>query len=106
MMGKQADSMRNWSNIGVELAKRGADLNCPHCGQILRGQRYCPQCGMMIKYAGETDQSIQTDLRLAKAMGVSEGLESAGKSMSSFGSSMIWGCTVPIIILILLFLFL
>ena len=86
------DDMENFSNTGVYLAKRGVDLRCPHCGQILRGQRYCPQCGMLIKYAGETDKSIRNDIRLAKAGQFSDRVGKSSEQMLANGAHINQGC--------------
>ncbi|MCT2907860.1 hypothetical protein EFT87_04195 [Schleiferilactobacillus harbinensis] len=105
MWNVKTDQMDQWSVVGVEYAKRGADIHCPTCGAELRGQRYCPNCGTKIMYEGETEKSIKTDERLATLARGGEKMSAAGDSLSRTGCQTM-GCVGFIILIFLLFLLL
>lgn len=99
---------KEWSQIGQQLSANGTPLFCPKCKFKLQGERYCPNCNLKIIYSGENPDGSVNSFESAgdKMINFGDKLGKAGKSMSNFGSSMIWGCTIPIIIIVLLFLFL
>lgn len=82
----------------VDRVKKGQRYYCLNCQANLVGERTCPNCGQTITYPEETNQS-----NFAKA---ANGLEKAGNSMSNFGKNMTLGCTIPILLLILIGAFL
>jgi DNA-directed RNA polymerase subunit RPC12/RpoP len=97
-----------WSPTGQKLAEEGADLFCPKCKYKLKGERNCPNCGTKIVYSGENpDGTLNGWMKISNgAEKFSKGMEKASNATSSFGKSMTIGCTIPILILILILLFL
>jgi len=79
----------------IQKIKNGQTFYCKNCNGILRGERICPQCGNIIYYPTETNQASNFE-RAAR------GLENTGNSMSAFGKEMTIGCTIPILLIIIL----
>lgn len=66
-------------------------MKCPSCGEEIGMLPVCPKCGREMKNS---------------AILAGESMQKAGKSMSDVGCAMTMGCTVPIIILlVILFVF-
>lgn len=97
-----------WSPIGQKLVEQGTDLFCPKCKYKLKGERNCPSCGTKIIYAGENPDGTENRMmKLAdSADRFAKKTNEFSKSASSFGASMTLGCTIPIIIIILILMFL
>lgn len=99
---------KEWSQVGQQLADKGTPLFCPKCKFKLHGERYCPNCNLKIIYSGEKT-ATNTDLFSSsgdKLVKFGDKMNKTGNSMSSFGTSMTLGCTIPILIIILIILFL
>lgn len=78
----------------VEQIKQGQTYYCNNCKSKLAGERICPNCGQTIFYPNENGKS-----NFLKA---AEGLEKAGDSLSKTGRDLTLGCTIPILLLIIL----
>ncbi|QYC98878.1 hypothetical protein HZF13_05405 [Lactiplantibacillus plantarum] len=85
----------DYSPTGFELAKSGQLIRCENCSHILKGERFCRYCEIQIKYPGEVDGLD----RLSQA---SRSMQKAGDSMSKAGHSMTLGCTIPILLVIII----
>ncbi|MEJ1306933.1 hypothetical protein QY895_04045 [Latilactobacillus sakei] len=93
--------LKEWSQIGQQLADQGTPLFCPKCNFNLKGERFCPNCNTKIVYPGEnSNDSINKMIKFGDRM------NKVGNSMSNFGTSMTIGCTIPVLIIILIILFL
>lgn len=104
-MGKSQE----WSVIGQQLFQNGEELYCGNCQFKLYGQRYCPNCGTRIKYKGETDDNaytVSTSSALDKVASVGNSMQKTGNAMSKTGNGLILGCTIPILLLIIILLLL
>lgn len=92
-----------YSQVGFEdINQKKSDYFCPKCKTKLSGEKNCLNCGLAIFYPGEQHPKTTSE----KLIETSDKISSAGKEVSSFGNSMILGCTIPIIIIVLLLLFL
>lgn len=89
------DGQDTFSSTGLSLIKSGNLIQCPNCAHVLKGERFCRYCELQIKYPGETDS-------LDKMIATGDSLEKAGKSMSKAGNSMTLGCTIPILLIIII----
>lgn len=100
---------QEWSVIGQQLFQNGTELYCGNCQFKLYGQRYCPNCGAKIKYVGETDDNtytVSTSSTLDKVASVSNSMQKTGDAMSKAGSGLIFGCTIPVLLIIIILLLL
>ncbi|KRK39987.1 hypothetical protein [Loigolactobacillus bifermentans] len=92
--GRENTSLR--SSLGLELRHQGRKIVCPYCNNILKGERYCRYCNNgPIKYPGEKDN-------LDRLQNVADGLVKSGEAMSKTGHSMTMGCTIPILLIIII----
>lgn len=90
-----------YSQIGYEdINEKHIDYFCPNCKEKLSGERNCLTCGLEIFYPGEKHPKTTSE----KIIETSNKISIAGDSVQSFGNSMILGCTIPIIIIILIML--
>jgi predicted RNA-binding Zn-ribbon protein involved in translation (DUF1610 family) len=99
----------SYSEYALKLVReQHKTFNCPKCDHELLGERYCPNCGAKIVYAGEADYYLKNNSLYKFGNGVQKAGNTIGKvgdSMASCGTTFTLLITVPIIIiLILLFL--
>lgn len=70
--------LKEWSQIGQQLADQGTPLFCPKCNFNLKGERFCPNCNTKIVYPGEnSNDSINKMIKFGDRM------NKAGNSMSN-----------------------
>ncbi|MFT9005526.1 MAG: hypothetical protein ABF991_12600 [Liquorilactobacillus hordei] len=91
-----------YSQIGFEdIYDKNIDYFCPKCKTKLSGERNCLNCGLKIFYPGEQRSKTTSE----KIIETSDKISNVGETVTKSGNSMIWGCTIPIIIIILILLF-
>ncbi|MCM1597578.1 HTH cro/C1-type domain-containing protein [Latilactobacillus phage TMW 1.1397 P1] len=57
------EDIKEWSQVGQQLADKGTPLFCPTCNFKLKGERFCPNCNEKIVYPGENDpKNIETQI--------------------------------------------
>lgn len=95
-----------WSEVGKKMYANKRKPYCLNCKHELKGERFCPNCGAKIIYPGEHQDGTPVSSWEKIANGADKfasSTDKAGKSLSNFGCAMTLGCTIPIIIMILLF---
>lgn len=57
------EGIKEWSQVGQQLADKGTPLFCPTCNFKLKGERFCPNCNNKIVYPGENNsKNIETQI--------------------------------------------
>ncbi len=95
-----------WSEVGKKMYAAKRKPYCLNCKQQLKGERFCPNCGAKIIYPGEHQDGTPINSWEKVAIGAdkfSRSVDKTGKFFSDFGCAMTLGCTIPIIIIIILF---
>lgn len=98
-----------YSEYGLMLVKQGQKLHCPHCDQKLVGERTCPICGSKVEYPGERDYVLHNSKLYSVGQSMEHfgsSMQNAGDKMQKTGNSLTWGCTLPILIIIIISLLL
>lgn len=90
-----------YSDYAKSLINNGQTFYCNNCGYSLNGERICPNCQTRIFYPGELDNNNLSKVGNS-IQSVGGSVQNVGNSMSKTGWRLILGCTIPILLLIVL----